>query len=274
MNKKLSVFAGDGELVPAILEAAVCDGWQVQVLKLTQRDDLSAWDPLVVNLSNPLSILMKLRAFSPSKICMVGGLKITDKQREGLAGFLRNKSKRQRTTGDTGMSRLIGALEFATGAKVIGVHEIVPDLKAAQGHLAGPPPSKQSMQDCEFALGIAQQIGNMDIGQAVVCVGHRIIGVEDIAGTDALLARVADFVKDGLTGNGVDPLVLAKAKKPNQPETTDLPAIGPQTIVRAAEAKVSIVCVEAGNALLINKPELIQLADKLHISVIGVGERR
>ena len=272
MNKKLSVFAGEGELVPAILKSASDDGWQIQLLNLSARRDLNGWAPMPVNLSNPLSILMKLRSFAPSHICMVGGLKISDKQREGLAGFLRNKSKRQRTTGDTGMSRLIGALEFATGAKVIGVHEIVPDLKAEEGLLAGPKLTRQVLQDCAYTLQIAKKVGELDIGQAAVCVGNRIIGVEDIAGTDALLARVASFVKEGMTGNSSDPLILGKAKKPDQPDTTDLPAIGPDTIRRAKEAGVAVVCVEAGHSLLIGKSELFELANRYGISVVGVGE--
>ncbi len=270
MKKKLTVFAGEGELAPAILKSASEDGWEIQLLNLTKREDLDPWQPQMVDLSNPLSILVKLRSFSPSHICMVGGLKFSDKQREGVAGFLRSKSKRQRTTGDTGMSRLIGAVEFATGAKVIGVHEIVPDLKAAEGVLAGPRLSKQSLEDCAYTLHIAKKVGGLDIGQAAVCVGHRIIGVEDIAGTDALLARVASFIKGGLTGNSADPLILAKAKKPNQPDTTDLPAIGPDTILRASEASISIVCVEAGHSLLINKTELFELANQRGISVVGV----
>ncbi len=261
--------------MPAALQTAAEHGWEVQVLALTKREDLASWQPQSVNLSNPLSILLKLRSFSPSHICMVGALSISDKQREGLLGFLRKKkSTKRRTTGDTGMSRLIGALEFSTGAKVIGVHEIVPDLLAQEGLIAGPKINKMAIEDCANALSIAQKIGMLDIGQAVVCVGHRVVGVEDIAGTDALMGRVKEFVKMGKVGNGSAPLVLAKAKKPNQPDTTDLPAIGPQTISNAHKSGIEIVCVEAGKSLLIQKSKTIQLANELNVSLIGLrGDR-
>lgn len=271
MNKRLSLFVGDGQLVPATLQTASQNGWDLQVFALTERDDLSLWQPQSASLSNPLSILLKLRTFSPSHICMVGALSISDKQREGLLGFLRKKkSGKRRTTGDTGMSRLIGALEFTTGAKVIGVHEIVPDLLAAEGLIAGPKINELAFDDCSNALNIAHQIGKLDIGQAVVCVGHRVVGVEDIAGTDALMDRVKEFVKAGKVGNGSAPLVLAKAKKPNQPDTTDLPAIGPQTISNAHKSGIRIVCVEAGKSLIIQKAQTIELAEELEVSLIGI----
>lgn len=271
MNKRLSLFAGDGQLVPAALQTASENGWELQVLALTERDDLSSWQPQSANLSNPLSILLKLRSFSPSHICMVGALSISDKQREGLLGFLRKKKTiKRRTTGDTGMSRLIGSLEFTTGAKVIGVHEIVPDLLAPEGLIAGPKIDEMAVDDCANALSIAQQIGMLDIGQAVVCVGHRVVGVEDIAGTDALMGRVKEFVEVGKVGNGSAPLVLAKAKKPNQPDTTDLPAIGPQTISNAHKSGIGIVCVEAEKSLIIQKSKTMQLANELNVSLIGL----
>ena len=270
MAKRLSIFAGQGQLVQSAISSAVQSGYSIQLLSLTDRADLDEFNPVSANISNPISILLKLRSFKPTHICMVGGLSISDKQREGLLGFLRGKSRRQRTTGDTGLSRLIGALEFSTGAKVIGVHEIVPDLCAREGLLAGPEISAQNLQDCAFALKIAQEIGRLDIGQAVISSGQRIVGVEDIGGTDALMGRVKEFVAQGKIGNGRGTLILAKAKKPNQPATTDLPAIGPDTILQAKASSVSIVCIEAENSLLIDKEKLFELANKLDISVLGL----
>ena len=258
--------------MPAAAQEAASIGWEILILTLVHREDLHQWTTVPVELTNPLSILMKLRSFKPTHICMVGALAISDKQREGLQGFLRSKSHRQKTTGDTGMSRLIGALEFATGAKVIGVHEILPGLIAPSGIIAGPEISSSVLEDCDFTFGIAKEIGKLDIGQAAVCAGHRVIGVEDIAGTDALMARVKEFVKLGITGNGRDPLILAKTKKPGQPTSTDLPAIGPDTITMANQAGISVICVEAEHSLLIQKSAIIQKALEFNISVIGIKD--
>lgn len=270
MARRLSILAGNGQLVTDAIKAAVSVGWEVQVLTLTGRCDLDEFSPVFCSIGNPLSIVMKLRGFRPSHICMVGGLDISDKDREGLFGFLRQKRRRPKSAGDTGLSSLISALEFTTGAKVIGVHQLLPDLVAKAGLIAGPRLGSGHIEDCAFAVGVARAIGSMDIGQGVVCAGHRVLGVEDIGGTDALISRIGAYVENNLTGDGSYPLVLAKAKKPGQPDLVDLPAIGPDTIEAAKKAGIAIVAVQAGATLLVDKARLMELAARHGISLLGV----
>jgi DUF1009 family protein len=136
--------------------------------------------------------------------------------------------------------------------------------------MAGPKVSRRVIEDCRFALNVAREIGRLDIGQAAVCAGRRVVAVEDIGGTDVLLARVAAFRADGQVGNGKTPLVLAKAVKPQQPHHIDLPAVGPDTIIAAANAGVSVIAVEAGRALVIDREEMARRANEAGISLIGV----
>ncbi len=269
---RLSLLAGDGQLVTEALAMASSAGADVQVLSLTGRTDLGSWSPVNCSLNNPIGIILTLRAFKTTHICMVGGLKVSDKQREGLFGLLQRKSKNKKNSGDRGLSRLIGALEITTGAKVIGVHELVPDLIARPGLNAGPPVGPDNMEHCLHALECARQIGALDIGQAVAAAGARILGAEDIAGTDALIARISQYRADGMTGDGSTPLILAKAKKPDQPKTVDLPAIGPDTVVAASRASISIIVVEAGGTLFIEKDKMFARADELGVSILAVGE--
>jgi len=269
MATRLAIFAGEGQLVPELAEAALASGWDVQIFLLVKRNDLDQWPLVAVRLSKPLQLVMSLRKYKPTHICMVGGVEISDREREGLFGFLKRKPKSGHSSGDTGLSRLIGALEMVSGAKVIGVHEIVADLVTPDGLIAGPQLKPDQIRNCRYALHVARKIGQMDIGQAVVVAGHRVIGVEDIAGTDALIKRVGGFVEQKRTGNSRDALVLAKAKKPGQPSVADLPAIGPDTVKNAHAAGIKIIALDAGNSLLIEKARLIALADELGICVLG-----
>ncbi|HHG90015.1 MAG TPA: DUF1009 domain-containing protein [Devosia sp.] len=272
MQNRLSVLAGEGQLVTDTLAQAATAGFDVQVLSLTARTDLSDWAPVKCSLNNPIGIILTLRAFKTTHICMVGGLKVSDKQRAGLFGLLHRKSKKKRNSGDTGLSRLIGALELTTGAKVIGVQELLPDIVAQPGLNAGPRLSTEVLAHCEHALACARQIGALDIGQAVVAAGMRIVGAEDIGGTDALIARIGRYRADGLTGDGTTPLILAKAKKPEQPASVDLPAIGPDTVRAASAAGISVVVIEAGGTLLIDKANLFAQAEALGVSILAIGE--
>jgi len=269
MPDRLAIFAGEGQLVLEVAHAARAAGWDVTILALVQRADLVEWKVVPVRLSNPLAVATILRKVGPTHICMAGSVNISDREREGLFSFLKKKPNRSHSTSDTGLSRLIRALEMISGAKVIGVHEIVTDLVAPCGLIAGPKLKRGQIDKCRHALYVAGKIGGLDIAQAVVCAGYRVIGVEDIAGTDALIERVKGFVEQKLTGNGRDPLVLAKAKKPQQPLVADLPAIGPDTVKNAHDAGIAIIVVDAGNSLLIDKARLITLADDLGVSVLG-----
>lgn len=268
MSHRLSILAGEGDLVPEAVAAARAAGWPVQVLALVPRPDLA--DVVPVSLSKPLAIVMAMRGFRATHVCMAGGVRVSDRSREGLFAFLKGSGRGRRSAGDTGLSRLAGALELAAGARVVGIHELIPDLVAGEGLLAGPVPDADLRADAAGALATAREVGRLDLGQAVVCAGRRVVAAEDIAGTDALIARVAGFRDAGLVGDGRAPLVLAKAMKPDQPAYVDLPAIGPATVENARAAGIAAIAVEAGRALVIGAGRLRELAEEAGIAVLGM----
>jgi DUF1009 family protein len=63
---------------------------------------------------------------------------------------------------------------------------------------------------------------------------------------------------------------LAKARKPKQPSFVDLPAIGADTVTRAVEAGISVIAVEAGASLLLDRPSIERVAAEKRVSVIGL----
>jgi DUF1009 family protein len=64
--------------------------------------------------------------------------------------------------------------------------------------------------------------------------------------------------------------VLVKAPKPIQEERVDLPTIGPGTIQGAARAGLAGVAGEAGRLLVLERVEVIRLADELGLFVLGL----
>lgn len=272
---RLSLLAGSGALVPAAVAAARDAGHKIQVLTLTPRDDLQDVKVVLADVANPLGILWSLKVFRTTHIVMAGAISLSDKTREALAKFASGGDKaaavKPQSAGDATLSHLATSLERMTGAKVIGVQEIAPDLVAPNGLIAGPELSQDDLEAARFALSSARAVGRLDLGQAVVATGRRLIAAEDIGGTDALLKRVAAFRSAGLAGDGSRPLVLAKAAKPQQPDFADLPAIGPDTVRNAVAAGVGIIAVESARALLIEREALAAEANAAAISVIGLA---
>ncbi len=62
---------------------------------------------------------------------------------------------------------------------------------------------------------------------------------------------------------------MVKVAKPNQDLRFDVPVIGLETIRIAAEARVRVIAIEAGHSLLLEKDELVALATRLNVSVVG-----
>jgi DUF1009 family protein len=202
---------------------------------------------------------------------MAGSVHLSDRQREGLDKLASgSEAGNRQAKGDAALSGLGAAVKKLTGAELIGVHDIAPELLASNGLIAGPAPTADALASARYAIAAARAIGRLDLGQAAVVAGARVIAAEDIAGTDDLLARVAVHRNAGLVGDGQSLLVLGKASKPQQPADIDLPAIGPATVHGAAAAGISLIAVEAKRTLLIDRPELVAAAEAAGITIYGL----
>jgi DUF1009 family protein len=153
------------------------------------------------------------------------------------------------------------------GIRVVSPLSIAPDLALPEGVLAGQV-SAESEKDIEAAQEAAREIGRRDIAQAAVAAGGQVVAVEDQSGTDALLERVALLRRGGIipkTGG-----VLVKLLKPQQDGRHDLPTIGPQTAVRAAEVGLAGVAAEAGRAILVGRDETIDAFRGAGLFLLGL----
>jgi DUF1009 family protein len=63
---------------------------------------------------------------------------------------------------------------------------------------------------------------------------------------------------------------LVKCAKPGQDRRVDLPSIGPETVRRVAEARLTGIAVAAGDVMIAEREEVIRLANRLGIFVIGI----
>jgi hypothetical protein len=154
----------------------------------------------------------------------------------------------------------------------LGAHQVVPELIAAEGCHTKARPQAAERRGIEAARTAAEAIGLLDIGQAAVAVGGRVIALEGIEGTDGLLARVRDLRGHGrLAGRSGG--VLVKCAKPGQEARADLPSIGPNTVEAAHAAGLAGIAVEAGHSLVLDGPAMIEKADALGLFVIGLPAR-
>lgn len=194
-----------------------------------------------------------LRADGVAEVVLAGGLSRPSLDPSRLDEKTRLLAPRLMSAmggGDDGLLRVaIEALE-EEGFAVRGAHELLSSLTAAPGLLAGPEPTGSDLADAERAREILDALGPLDIGQGAVVAGGICLGIETIQGTDALLRFVAGTSPERRpAARGA----LAKAPKPGQDLRVDMPAIGPDTVERAAEAGLAGIAFAAGRTLLIDR---------------------
>lgn len=172
--------------------------------------------------------------------------------------------------GDDSLLTKVIRLFEEEGFLVVGIKDVAPELLASSGVLGRVKPSKTDWRDLELALKATERLGELDIGQAAVAVGGRVIALEGAEGTDAMLQRCAELRSSGRVRARGRTGVLVKTAKPNQDLRVDLPTVGPKTIDLALAAGLSGIAVEARGALIADKADTLQKADAAGLFVVGV----
>ncbi|MFK4823322.1 LpxI family protein [Paenochrobactrum sp. BZR 588] len=164
--------------------------------------------------------------------------------------------------GDDALLRAFIRLLEGYDIKVIGAHEIVPDLLSPTPSqcLTIAHPDKREQENIRLGAEAARLLGDLDVGQGGVAVGGRVVALEGAEGTDLMLLRVAELRASGrIPPRGG---VLVKCAKPSQEERADLPAIGVMTVVNADKAGLAGIAVEAGRSFVLGYQETINEANK------------
>ena len=110
----------------------------------------------------------------------------------------------------------------SAGIRIVAPTELLREILAPEGHLAGPPLEPAQERDVALGEEVATLLGRADVGQTVVVKNGHVLALEAVEGTDACIRRGAE-----LGGPGV---VVVKRSKPGQDERFDLPAVGPATL--------------------------------------------
>jgi DUF1009 family protein len=177
--------------------------------------------------------------------------------------------------GDDAILRTIVGFFERHGLRVVGVHQAAPELVAPAGVLGRHDPSAQAREAIAICAGALAALGPFDAAQAAVARAGGLHSVEGADGTDAMLRRLSErpagAARRPSFGGDSGPAVLVKLPKPDQERRIDLPAIGPETVRRVAEAGLAGIAVLGGETLFAERARALALADEAGIFVMGLG---
>ena len=269
---KIGILAGGGRLPLSIAESVVARGAGVHIVGIEGEADtaIARFPHTWVSWGQIGRMVDTLHREAGPELVIAGGVKRPDlrKIRPDL-GFLKSLPKVFALLAggdDSVLTRVVRFFE-ANGFVVRGAHEVAPELLVREGTIGTTGLSTPAHADAQIGFAVRSLLGPLDAGQAVVVAGGRVLAIEGAEGTDAMLER-AQGVRTALA-----PLqggVLAKGPKPGQELRIDMPAVGPRTVERAVAAGLDGVALEAGGVLVLDRAEMVRLADAYKFAIAGL----
>ncbi|MDP4032598.1 MAG: UDP-2,3-diacylglucosamine diphosphatase LpxI [Pseudorhodobacter sp.] len=254
MTGRLAIIAGRGGL-PAALVAALAERPLVAALDGFLPEGLVP--DQVFRIERLMAFLRSLERAGVSRLIFAGAV-----QRPRLDPALFDPETAQMVPrlltamqgGDDATLREVIVIFEEAGFAVVGVADIAPDLLPGAGVLCGAP-SAADARDAARAAKIVAALGAVDVGQGAVVAQGLCLAVETLPGTDAMLDWVAQ------TAARPDPAgargVLFKAPKPGQDRRIDLPALGVETLRRAAAAGLAGIAWQAGGVIILDPAAMV-----------------
>jgi DUF1009 family protein len=136
-------------------------------------------------------------------------------------------------------------------------------LLATPGAMTRRKPDKEENVDIEYGRRVANALAGFDVGQSVAICERACVAVEAMEGTDAMLRRAASLV------NGRR-LSLVKVARRREHLLFDVPVAGLSTIPVMRETGTTVLAVEAGRTLLLDREQMIAEADAAGIAIVGI----
>nr|WP_204340470.1 UDP-2,3-diacylglucosamine diphosphatase LpxI [Rhizobium leguminosarum] len=272
----MAIIAGGGLLPSYVAEAARAAGENPVIVALKDESDRrwEGYDHAVIAIGDFAALEGLLNRYGIGRVVMSGSVRRRPEWRE-VRPTLRVLMKMPaaiRTLlsgGDDTVLQMVIRLIEGNGRRVVGAHEIAPDLLASVGPLGAAAPGEEDRRDIGRAAEAAEMLGRLDVGQGAVAIGGRIVALEGLEGTDEMLERVA-----GLRAAGrISPRrrgALVKLCKPQQDIRADLPAIGVSTVLNAKKAGLAGVAIEAGRSLVLDRAAVLKAAEEAGLFVCGI----
>lgn len=148
------------------------------------------------------------------------------------------------------------------GIRLVDSTMLLKPLLAGSGVLTKRKPDADEEKEIRYGRQIANALSGVDVGQSVAISQRACVAIEAMEGTDAMLRRAASLV------NG-SPIRLVKASRRRKHLLFDVPVAGLNTIAVMQETGTTVLAVDAGRTLLLDKEEMIAAADRAGIAVAG-----
>ncbi len=263
LSEPLAIFAGRGALPMMLIDNCQKNGRKFLLFLLESENyeiDYSSFSPIKLPYGAVGKFLEILRQNQIKNLIFIGAVNkpnFSDIKVDKKGAILLAKILASKILGDDAVLRTVINFFEKENFKIVKIDEFLEDIVAKKSVLTKLQPTAQNLADIDFASKAIRAISEFDIGQSLIVAQKQIIAVEAAEGTDAMLKRCGDlniaFKKDA---------ILVKMKKFKQSGKADLPTIGLDTIKNCKLNGITGIAIQAGVTLIIDKDEVIKLADE------------
>jgi len=267
----LGVIAGGGSLPAQLLSACDKKGIEPFIVAFDGQTDLTILKDrryLLTRMGAAGLIINTLKSQNIRDLVFIGSIRRPSlkEMRPDLRTLKFYTRLAAHVLGDDGLLKAMKKELERDGFRLHGVQYFADDLVASAGPVGLHHPKEADQKDIQRGLTVNQSLGRLDIGQGVVVQEGIVLGIEAAEGTDELIRRCGLLKR---AGRGP---ILIKTSKPGQDQDLDLPTIGPDTVINAAENGFAGIVIEAGRTLLSEPDRIAALANKAGIFVIGIEQ--
>lgn len=139
----------------------------------------------------------------------------------------------------------------------------IPDEMASVGVMTTRQPTPEQRADVQFVWPLLSQILRLDVGQAIAVRERDVIAVEAVEGTDRMIERTGKLCR-------VKGWTLCKGARIGHDRRSDVPTVGINTIKNLHANGGGCLALAAGDVIMLDKADMIALADRLGIAIVGV----
>jgi DUF1009 family protein len=160
---------------------------------------------------------------------------------------------------------IIGAVAdtlAAEGIRLLSSTSLLTEELAREGAMTRRRPSSGERKDIAYGERIARALAGLDLGQAVVVKEQAAVALEAMEGTDEVIRRAGRLAGAGVT--------VVKVAKPSQDMRFDVPVVGLGTLDAMQEAGASVLAVDSGRTLMIEREAVLARAEALGIAIWGL----
>ncbi len=260
----IAIVAGRGNLPKMLIEECQKRGQKFLILLLDGEKyeiDYSAYNPVIFKYGVVEHFVESIKKHNIQNIVFIGAvtkpnfssLGVDKKGAILLAKILANK-----ILGDDAVLKTVMNFLEKEGLKFVKIEELLDCVISTKATLTRLKPSKENLEDIALGQKAIKHFSTFDVGQAVIVAQKQIIAIEALEGTDAMIARCRDLSVDYKKN-----AVLVKMKKYKQNVKVDLPTIGVETVKNCAQSGICGIAIQANSTLVLDKDEVIKVADEL-----------